>query len=248
MKRVSQVVRPRINEHGEVHWKVGIVLSIDGPFSITVQFVGAASGSGTPGCNYVDSYTPVVNDIVHAITAETRGILVLGSTGQASPVAAARVALLDEPVGEPDAVADPVNSGTFITHKNQPNEFTSNWVGQGKNQLGVWAFPDLAAAIQNARNGGLIARIEIELTLLQDGPRAALVLIKNNNGSPWMVNSVKWSDTLAVGVPTLVPLPLGWLDDLGNGLATIGLSNKSTLPSAMFATAASIYITVEALP
>jgi hypothetical protein len=246
MKRVSQVVRPKYNEHGEVHWKVGIVKSIEGPNSITVQFVGADAGAGTPNCNYVDGFAPTVGDIVHAITAETRGILIIGSTGQGTPVMAARV--MDEPAPGPDATSDPVKSGTFITHQNQPNEFTNNWVGQGKGQLGVWAFTGLATAIQNARTGGLIARIEIELTLLSEGPRAALVLIKNNSGEPWMVETVRWSDSLEVGVPTLVALPIGWLDDLGYGLATIGLSNKSTLNPGMFATAASIYITVEPLP
>lgn len=247
MVTVSDVVRPLLNEHGETHWKTGVVLAVDTAHHwLTVAFVGAASGAGTPRVGYVDGYTPQVNHIVHCLIAETRGALAIGSTGSApagwnSAVMALRSA---GPTAAPDAVSDPARSGTLVDRPGGKKLLT-DLVKQGPGHLGVWGMPDLAGAISNARTLGVITRIEIEVTMLEGGPRAVLVLLTNEGGAPVISAPERRSDRLETGVPTRVALPIGWLDSLELGTSMIGLSNRDAVSRAAFDTSASVYLTVE---
>jgi len=242
MKTLVEVVKPLLNEHGTVHWKVGIVLAIDAPnHNLTVQFVGAAAGAGTPNVGYVDSYTPHVNDIVHAMSSEERGILVLGSTGSAPPAVMAASALMDEPV-PPDVTSDPMRSGTFTSGGSQ---FSPREMRQGPGYLGVWAFDNLATVIQDAQAVGIITSLEIELILYSGGPGAVLALIGDRGGRPNVALPEYWTPALVPGVPTRIAVPIGWLSPLAGGSTTIGLSNKPLVPEALLDPVASLYVTVQ---
>lgn len=252
MKTVPEVVKPLINEHGDVHWKVGIVMSLQAGHKITVQFVGAAGGAGTPGCGYVDQYTPQVGHIVHAITSETRGVLVLGSTGTGSPVLlgaeTAPMALMAEesaPAPTPDAVSDVARCGTFVGQADGRLQFVPSRVIQGPGYLGVWGFTNLSTVIQNAQNSGLIISAEIEVTLIHGGPGISLVLVEDNGGNPATTWPVHRGGRLELGIPTRVAMPLGWLDVLAGGLATIGVSDTSMADLAAYDLTASVYLTVQ---
>lgn len=243
MKTLQEVVKPLVNEHGDMHWNVGVVLAITPPHSLTVQFPGAAAGAGTTGCGYLDSYVPQVGHIVHAITSETRGVLVLGSTGMATtddPPPGP-----PEPPEAPDAVSDPARCGTFRTIMDGRVSFVAGRVIQGPGYMGVWGFDGLASAISVARNAGLIVSVDAEITLLHGGPEIALSLVSNSDGNPAISWPVRRDGPLELGIPTRVALPLGWLDELESGVAVIGVSNTSSVPLAAFDTSMGIYLTVQ---
>lgn len=248
MVTVSEVVRPQQNRHDELRWWVGIITAIDTvKHELTVNFVGS-TGAGTPYVDYIDTYTPVMGAKVHAISNENRGMLVIGSTGKpaagllAAP--AGRMATTEAPVVEPDACAVPERTGTYVQIPNGPTGFNSTLVAQGSGLLGVWDMPDLASAIQSARELGLIVRVEVEITLTHGGPRAILSLVRVIT-PPIALGFVQRSPTLTVGEPTRVALPMGWLDPLADGSCMIGLISGNMVPLGGFETNACVYLTVE---
>jgi hypothetical protein len=242
MPTVALVVRPQENRHDELRWWVGTVTAIDDvAHELTVSFAGDTGTGGTPNVDYVDSYVPILGAKVHAISNENRGMLVIGSTG----MAAFPPPPPDDPLppAAPDARADSEHTGTYVRIPHGPSGFNPTLVAQGEGLLGVWDMPDLAAAIHSARELGLITRMEIEVTLIHGGPRAILTLVRAV--SPIGLGFVHRSRTLAVGVPTRVPLPMGWIDLLASGGCMIGLISGSMVPLTGFETTASVYLTVE---
>ena len=245
MPTIAQVVRPLENRHDELRWWVGTITAINTTtHKLTVAFAGNTS-TGTPYVDYVDSYTPVVGAKVHAISNENRGMLVIGSTGKppAQVLMAGRMAAMEATVPDPDACAVPEHTGTYVQIPNGPSGFNPTLVAQGDGLLGVWNMPGLAAAIQSARELGLLVSAEIEITLTHGGPRAIMTLVRAVN--PIGLGFVHRSQTLTIGEPTRVALPLGWLDPLADGSCMIGLISGNIVPLGGFETSACVYLTVE---
>lgn len=243
MVTVAQVVRPQQNRHDELRWWVGTITAINTTtHKLTVTFPGNTS-TGTPYVDYIDGYAPVVGAKVHVISNENRGMLVIGSTGKpAAGLLMAPAGRMDTVV-EPDACAVPERTGTYVQVPNGPSGFNPTVVAQGDGLLGVWNMPDLASAIQSARELGLVVGIEIEITMTHGGPRAILVLVRAVN--PIGFGFVQRSPTLTIGEPTRVALPMGWLDSLADGSCMIGLISGNMVPLSGFETAACVYLTVE---
>ena len=147
MASVAEVVTPLTNAHNNLYWMVGIVTAVNtSTRKLSVQFRGAGAGASTPGVDYVTSYAPTVGDKVHAISAEERGILVIGTTG---PSPAGGGALLAAPMAarmaavSPDACAVPEGTGTHVRMGTAADGFRDALVAQGPGLLGVWWMPDL---------------------------------------------------------------------------------------------------------
>jgi len=244
MPTVAQVVTPLANAHNSLYWMVGIVSAVNTTTrKLSVQFRGQSGSASTPGVDYVMSYSPAVGDKVHAISAEERGILVLGTTGP-SPAQMMAPMAMRAAAAPPDACAVPEGTGTHVRLGNEADGFRSALVAQGLGLLGVWTMPDLANAIQAANALGLVVGMEIELTLLHGATYAMLTLV-TDSPNPQAVGTPYLSRTLTVNEPTRVRLPLGWLDALGDGLCMIGLSNADRAPQAGFSVDACVYLTVE---
>lgn len=248
MATIAEVTRPQQNRHDELRWWVGTITAIDtARHELTVSFVGS-TGAGTPYVDYVDSYAPVVGAKVHAISNETRGMLVIGSTGTGAAAQGFQAPMMapeasPDAMTAPDACAVPEHTGTYVQIRNGPSGFNPTLVAQGEGLLGVWGMPDLSAALQSARELGLVTRMEIEITLTHGGPRAILTLVRAVN--PIGLGFVHRSQTLVIGEPTRVALPLGWLDPLADGSCMIGLISGSVVPLGGFGTTACVYLTVE---
>jgi hypothetical protein len=118
-------------------------------------------------------------------------------------------------------------------------------VRQGQGHLGMWSMTGVDAAIRTAHTAGVIVRFEIELTMVSAGVRAVLVLITDVDGKPVVSAPEHRSVRLEQGVPTRVPLPIGWLDALEAGRSVIGLTDSDMVQVTEFDLSASVYLTVE---
>ena len=264
MPTVSDVVRSRTNVHEMLSWRIGTILAVDTTArKLTVQFGGAMPGQGTPGVDYIDGLNPAVNKKVHCLCTETHGILAIGMTGSSTPsllmaepatmgllaASAEETSAPDSPVNSPAAItssaeSDPQYSGTLISGSGG-QQFIAGPVRQGEEVIGVWNIPNLAQIIVDAMAAGLVTQMDIELILVLRGPRARLVLLEDRDGSPDITLPPVRSVRLSPGVPTLIPLPLGWLEPLATGQALVGvMADKMTFP-AEFDPKATVYLSVQ---
>jgi hypothetical protein len=244
MPTMAEVVRSMQNRHDEVSWRIGVVLAVDTTKKkLTVQFGGATPGNGTPGVDYIEQIAPTVGKKVHCICTETHGMLAFGTTGSAPPLAlpmmSAFAAFSASP--EPESEESVVVADTMTTACSSDLQYSGTLVGsdfipgpvrQAENVIGVWRMQDLGQVITDSMAAGVVTSLEIELTMFSGGPRARLVLLENNGGVPAVNAPPVRSPRLTIDVPTLVAIPLGWLEPLASGQALIGvLADTFTLPA-----------------
>lgn len=252
MSRIADVVRSMDNQHGQVTWRVGTIMSFSGR-KCRVQFGGAPPGVGSNGVDYVDGFVPEVGKKVHCLCDETRGMLIVGSTGSASPMLLmadegeaegapmARIREASEPTETVNsAESDPEYSGTLTS-----GQFIQGFVRQAEEMIGVWHIQNITQVIADSLSAGIIVRMEMELTLVSGGPRARLVLLENKNGVPAISAPPVRSERLPMDVPTRIPMPLGWPEALMTGQALIGVAGDKMIFPAAFDPKATVYITVQ---
>lgn len=190
----------------------GTVLRITGD-TFTMSFLGGE----VPNVSHLDQYTPAPGDIVMVLAIPRGGWLAIGSingTGASSG-----------DVQSPSITSTVAAEGfsTFIL-----NAGGGVWIGgeleQGPDRCGCW-FYDVGDF--SVYDGAVLASFEVEITRTSGGP--VEMQLHNSPGAtgtlvlpvpgPYIVPG-----TPPLGVPTWVPLPLGWGQELASGrVAGVGI-------------------------
>lgn len=182
----AELSGPRLN------WITGTVSAVSGGYA-SMSYAG---GTITK-CGYLDQYTPVVGDFVHALSLEGQGVLILGSTNTGSPGGP------PAPIPQTPVIITPSGSATRVG---------GQWVAgltQGPDSYPCWFYGTMpvianlqSVEIEIFGSGGppeFLAHKTVAAT-----PGVPLVLVP---GSPWI-------PTITTG---WIPLPLGWGRDLLSG-------------------------------
>lgn len=227
--RVGNVVRTFQAAPWDIQWLVGKVISIDTVNKkLVVQFVGAdtdglGGDTATTGVDYLDHYVPAIDDKVHALSSELRGILVIGKTGKA-------IGLEMDPTTPAYGIrtetfcADLAASGTYHP---STGALEIGSVNQGPDAQGVWGIPGLNERMLEIANDVMtvVTRMPLRLTpTITGGPAARLAIIDTHHRE--VVDTFR-TGPLEVGLTTTVDLPMGWIYWLAESHYRIGLSDES---------------------
>lgn len=180
----AELSGPRLN------WITGTVTAVAGGYA-TISYLGGT----ITRCGYLDQYTPVVGDSVHALSLEGQGVLILGSNN-----------------GTPGGPPAPTEQTPVIVNTSATGTYREGVWSAGLNQApGQYActFYGSMPVITNLKS------VEIEVSGSGAFPEfiphknataaGALVLVP---GNPWRVGaSTGW-----------IKLPLGWGRDLLSGV------------------------------
>jgi hypothetical protein len=194
----------------QLRWLSGRIDAITGD-TVTL----AVGGGYIPNVGCSDQYTPVVGDVVHALSWEPNGILVLCSSNQpgAGPVSPLTP-------GAPSTIT-PTSFSVYDTA-------TGSWAPGttvGPTRTGAWFYsPGAFSALADIP----MASVEIAITRTAGGP-PELVALTNTSalGPPAAVTYTASRYGLAntpIGVSTWLPLPLEWGQGLASGeIGAIGV-------------------------
>jgi hypothetical protein len=169
----------------------------------TVNAVNATSvileyrGGLITNVGYVDQYIPVVGDVVHAISQQGQGVLIVGSNNVAP-----------QPVSQlPLPTVLTVNATQWASYA--ASAWSSGVLVQSPSSWACWFYPVGAFA---SLSGRLLASFEFEVVLAAGGPPEFVA-----HATPAPAGTLTLRDTFrhapiqpAVGVATWVPLPLDW--------------------------------------
>lgn len=175
-------------------WITGTVDSFGGG-SLTLQFGGGL----VPNCGYLDSYSPVVGDVVHALSWSKQGVLVLGSDNKI----AARTALPDPPTSLT------VNASTWATYQVDTGAWASGVVQQAPGKYGTWFY---AASAFSSLSGAMLAKVEMSCIATSGGPpELAPVVNLTATGPLSLYSTVRYAHPGGLpSVTTWIPLPIDW--------------------------------------
>ncbi len=175
-----------------VEWFIGKVSAVTG------DTVSVTYGGGTMtnvGC--LDQYIPAVNDIVHGLMWEPNGAIVLGSNNTpASPPT--------PPAAGPQIIVNANSSGSYDIPSKTWITATNN---AGPNLYRAWFY--LTSAF-SSMVGLSLKSFEIELT--ETEWKGIDYATATNASATGLYTPVDYfiSPAAAVGVPTWMPLPLTW--------------------------------------
>jgi hypothetical protein len=216
-----------------IRWFIATVVSIQaGDHSITLAYRGAT----VPHCAYMESYTPAVDDVVHVVTDQHSGLLVLGKE-------MLRPATPPPTPPAPTTVA-PVGSGSYRTDPPPPGWIAGAGVQQSPTVDGAWFYDQ--AALQ-ALNGVVMAKLEISLNVAAGSDPLSFVVHDNSDTSAplvWQSMLYMWDVSAIMGTLAWVPLPLNWakrLTDSAQPGKGIGLA--SDLYSAVISSGGTLRFT-----
>jgi hypothetical protein len=198
-----------------IRWFMARVASVQlSVKAVTMDYRGAL----IPNTAYLESYTPAVNDVVHVITDQHNGTLILGKEALRPVI----------PPGTPPAPISVVSTGTGSYLEN--TAWTTGPLRQGDGWSGAWFYsPTAFTSITVVDEGAL----EIQLTVPEDTGPLSFVLHGNLDTSAEFVRrSEPWLVQLEPGIQW-VSLPLAWVDALIGGIAAgVGLSTDQEVYTA----------------
>jgi hypothetical protein len=192
-----------------LHWLTGKVYAVNPDSTVTLQYRGGfIYNVGT-----LDQYTPAEGDVVHALSQEGTGTLILGSNN---------TPLTPPPENTPGTpvILNPVLGRTY-------NEVTQEWTSvvgiQGGDLIGAWTYD--ASSLRTT----LLERVEIELFMVSGGPPEFATHANSTLSGPLTVSDYIWR----VGAWTdWYPLPISWGDQLIAG----GISGFAVVSSGQSGT------------
>lgn len=188
-------------------------------------------GGTVAHCAYLASYTPAVGDVVHVITDQANGLLVLGKEVLRTPT----------PPPTPGAVSTraPSGSSTYFAQP-APAHWSGTEVRQGPGESGAWFFP---AHTFDYLAGVPLALVEIQMTITPADGILSLVLHRNaDTSSPFAPVSPVYLHHVMDWMTDWHKIPLGWAADLANGTA-LGIGLASDLYSAVVVTGGTLRFT-----
>lgn len=187
-----------------VKWLIGRVKEVTG-----ATFTMSYRGGDVPDVGTLDSYVPVVGDVVHVLSSNTNGMIAIGSNNQTTT---------PPPDSLPGAPVTVAASGV-ATYLISSTGWTADLLAEGPDQIGCWFYPSFAAA---SVPGVLpVSRLTINVTA-QDATPLEFVLHASTDTSGPLVPVPGSSYRAAApipGVATDIPLPLEWASMLVLGQA-----------------------------
>lgn len=190
-----------------IRWFLARVSSVQASeHAVTLDYRGATIAHTA----YLESYAPVVNDVVHVITDQSTGMLVLGKEAL-RPVVVPPT---------PPAPVSVVSTGRASYLENVG--WTTGSVRQGDGWSGAWFYPVTAFTSLTPND---MAVLEVQVTAPADPGPLSFVLHDNlATGGAFARVSAPWLVQPAAGLQWIT-LPLAWVDDLIGGVAAgVGLS------------------------
>jgi hypothetical protein len=180
-----------------VRWFIATVASVQASeHSVTITYRGAT----VPHCAYVESYAPAVNDVVHVITDQHTGLLILGKEVLRTPVA--------PPTPAAPTVVAPTGSASYLA----AGTWTAGQVLQSPNISGAWFYNQAALA---ALAGVPMAKLEIQLNVAVGSDPLSFVVHDNaDTSSPLVWQSMLFMCNAHPGVLEWNSLPLTWVGRL----------------------------------
>lgn len=209
-----------------LRWITGTVRQISGNGAVTMSYSSAddvSQETDDSGDVYnvacLDQYTPVVNDIVHALVFENRGVLILGSGNNRG--------------FSPPAMVTPAPITVTSTGGATWVEASQTWepgvVRQQAGVVGCWFFdPVVLEAIQSTELEG----VQLEITRIDGGRAQVLRHLNSDTNDPLVVvDGPRYQKQVPVtGVPTLIDMPIGWGVELMDGtIKGIGVTSNDTV-------------------
>jgi hypothetical protein len=179
-------------------WIKARVYSVNPDGSVILEYLGGF----IPGVGTLDHYTPVEGDVVHALSLQGQGTLVLGSSS--TPLAAPAPLVPQTPI-----ILNPLYSATYdiASQTWQPGV-----INQGPGLVGAWGYN--AVALRTV----MVEKVEIEINLLDGGPPEFINHRSASASGVLAESEFIWRvPRPAAGVLSWVSLPIGWGLDLING-------------------------------
>lgn len=189
-----------------VEWIKATVIEVEGDY-VSLSYRGGQIDNAA----YLSSYTPVANDIVHALSLSGMGILVLGASNGTG-------AAVDPLPTEIEALVSADGASTWHRSGELTAWETGVLVSTGPDDLGVWLYD---TGLFTAAGVDMLTKFEIEVNMTGGGP--AEFFLHNQAGASGDLEVVS-SDPFVtswtpLGVLTWVELPVGWGEDLISGAA-----------------------------
>lgn len=211
-------------------WVIAKVKSIQvSEHAVTLTY----HGGDIPHVAYLESYTPAVNDVVHCLTDQRNGMIVIGKEVLRTPTAPVTPAA-------PFTVA-PTGSSTYFLEP-EPPHWSGTQVLQGPGESGAYFY----AANAFAGTGVDMAKVEIQLTFPpapDNFPALSLVLHHNaDTTTPFAPVSPVYFHQIGDWMTDWHMLPLGWAADLNSG-AALGIGFTSDIYSAVIASGGTLRFT-----
>lgn len=192
----------------------------------------AYHGGSIPHVAYLESYTPAVNDVVHCLTDERNGFIVLGKE-------VLRAATVPPTPAAPFTVA-PNGSSTYFQNPPPPH-WSGSQVRQGPGESGAFFY----AANAFAGTGIEMSMVEIQLVPFPAGsmPTLSLVLHRNaNTSAPFEAVSQVYFHEIMPWMSDWHKIPVGWAADLNSG-AALGIGLASDIYSAVITSGGTLRFT-----
>jgi hypothetical protein len=190
---LAEIGKPKLN------WLVARVFKVNPNGTCTLSY----SGGFIYNVSSMDHYVPVVGDVVHALSFEPQGVLILGANSNTTGVDPV------EPVAQTPTVITPVSTATY-TYATET--WTPGFLQQGPGLLAGWRYL-FTAFVPLYRT--IFQQVEVEITRVSGGPPE---LVRFLGAVPEIPPGPPWQAPLTdAGVPTWVSVPLGWGQELLTG-------------------------------
>lgn len=176
-----------------LEWVIGTVTVITGD-----TFTMLWRGGTVYNVGHVSGYTPVVNDIVHCLSWGQNGMLAFGKTASTILLPAL-----------PTPTVTTVNSNGTATWGPGDTAWEASVLKQEPNKLGCFFYTQSDFdPIKNAE----LSKVEIQVTRTSGGPPEFRLHGNLSGTGPLILGSatIFTAPTPAAGVPTWIPLPIGW--------------------------------------
>jgi hypothetical protein len=186
-----------------VKWLIARVTAITTP-TITITY----RGGDVTDVGVLDQYVPAVGDVVHILASDLNGFLAIGSNNQGGTIT--------PPTVQPSRTA---TASDVATYRISTLTWTVGTLQESPDLVGIWLYPP--AQIAAAHAALPIARLTIRITATDAVPlEFVLHRMTSASGPLTLVPGAAYrTGAPPVGVPTDIPLPLGWATLLTSGLA-----------------------------
>lgn len=196
-----------------LNWIVGTITAVTG-YTVTVN----CFGGDVEDVAVLDQYTPLVGDVVHMLSMEPVGMLVIGSL---NTLATPRP---EPPTTGTEAILTPIVNATYGP---LPGQWELGTVVQDTDRVGCFFYDPLGFSPVAVAD---LATVSIELTLDSGTGPPEFVELTNSSaqGLLTVLTEIPFGvQPGPVGTPTWLDLPLDWGTDLITGAAGgIGIASS----------------------
>lgn len=215
-----------------LRWLIGRVAGITGnTFTMTYR------GGDVPGVGHLDSYTPVVGDVVHVLSWPDNGMIAIGSQNATEvPRWPTEVSVGNPLIVMPTQVA---------TYTPSTGAWTPNVITQGPDSVGCWFYNP---SDFTAFNLALLGEVAIEINPTDGGPpefcevtntlpAGSLTLVEGSGSrygraqptlgaAIWLTLPLDWGLDLAAGTANAVGIGGGLYDGTYSGTGRVRLTPR----------------------